>query len=254
MPSRLARVENWVIAPITGLAMVSGTGLQEVALQRRPAAWEHREGPEHRQHHRDQRHERDHRGEGEAAGGEREAVLAKARGSASRRCVTTARPAKRSDAARRAGVRIGHGAGGEGHCWHHKRRWTTAAAPTRRPASDARAGASASTLALIAARPGLGALARADRPRHARDQGAAARCCRWPGLAAHAPLHLSLDQPPGLALRRRRRGARDQRARHRRLAGRLEIAARVRALRRLRAARARPPARRRRGRAAQRRR
>ena len=55
----------------------------------------------------------------------------------------------------------------------------------------------------------------------------------------HAPLHLSLAEPAGLALRRRRRGAGDQRARHRRPgwpASRWRCA--LLALRRLRRARA----------------
>ena len=59
----------------------------------------------------------------------------------------------------------------------------SAAAPTAVGALNAGAGGRRDARA-DRPRPGLGALARADRPRHARDQGAAARCCRCPACCA----------------------------------------------------------------------
>jgi hypothetical protein len=57
---------------------VGNERLQEIALQRVLQRREHRKRREQRQHHRDQRHQRDDRGERQAAGGEREAILAEA--------------------------------------------------------------------------------------------------------------------------------------------------------------------------------
>ena len=220
MPSRLARVENWRDrAHHRPGDRVGNERLQEVALQRVLQRREHRERREQRQHHRHQRHQRDDRREGQAAGGEREAVLAKAPRPASARVVEPG-PAPARAAIQRVGdaQRFGHGAGRAKHCWHHKQRWTDARLP--RPPSSRRTRALAVGVDARAdrPRPRLGAVARADRPRHARGQGAAAAPAAA-GLLRDAPLHLPLAEPAGLALRRRRRGARDERARRRRGAG-----------------------------------
>ncbi|MBC8055261.1 MAG: FAD-binding oxidoreductase, partial [Rhizobiales bacterium] len=79
----------------------------------------------------------------------------------------------------------------------------------------------------------MGALARADRQRHARDQGPAAAAAAR-GAAAQPHVHLSLAEPDGLALLHRRRGAGDERARPGRLArrgGGVAVPAAVRGLR-----------------------
>ena len=199
---------------------VGHQALQEVLLQRLLEASRTSGTREQRQHHRHQRHQRDQRGEGQAAGGERRGGL---RGSAARsvRSGVEPGPGAAACATAAATLRASSRVGARGRELmlaimpamtprppQPPRRARGVAAPTR---ASPRAGGG--LLAPDRARPGVGAVAGAHRHAHAGAQGAAAAAAAG-RAAALAPLHLPLAQPAGLAVRRRRRGARGQRPRH----------------------------------------
>ena len=170
---------NCVSAPSTGLAMLSGTRLcRKYFSQRALELREHREGREHRQHHRHQRHERDQRREGQAARGEAEPVFAKALAQRAQR-VEPGPGAQRLQRARQTLVAPGwRRSSCADSCWlscQHGRRLAAAPLARTRTRAVRRAPRSlAQPAGADRARPGLGAVARADRPRHAGAEGAAA--------------------------------------------------------------------------------